>query len=279
MIGCLRADFPALSIHRMAQLLGVPRSLVYRKQRLNSEARALEAIERLVTVFLGYGYRRVCRALRTEGFELGERRVRRLMRENGLLARRPRSKGVTRPRPGDLRLANLIKEFRPSAPNQVWAADTTRIRTQTGPVYLASLLDLFSRKVVAFRLSRRNDEQLVRACLEAALEARRPGPGWIHHSDRGSTYTAAGYTRRIRNAGGRLSLAATGCPLENACAESFFRTLKLEEVDRNRYETFLELEASLEVYIDGIYNAQRMHSSLNYQSPDQFEQRHAGEAL
>jgi len=262
----------------MCQLLGVHRSLVYRRAGRLARPPLLGCLERLVTTFLGYGYRRVHRALVRQGVEVSEYWVRKTMRQEGLQARRPRSRGITRARVLDRRAANLLKGLKPTRPDEVWAGDTTLIRTASGPVYLAGLIDVFTRRVVAWRLSRRNDAALTLACLNQALESRRPQAGWIHHSDQGSAYTAEVYVKRIRDAGGRLSLSKPGTPQENAYAESFFRTLKLEEVDRNHYETFLEAEAALESYIDDIYNNRRMHSSLGYLSPDEFENRFAGGA-
>lgn len=278
MIRVLRPEFPALSVHRMSQLLGISRSLVYAPGKRQKPPDVLVAIEKLVVQFLGYGYRRVRRTLQKDGMAVSEYEVRQVMREHGLMARRPRSRGVTRPSARERRAGNLLKGLRASAPNQIWVADTTLVRTGSGPLYLAALVDLFSRKAVAWHLSRRNDEELVRECLLKALRARKPNLGWVHHSDQGSTYTASGYTKLVRDAGGKTSFSAPGKPRENAHMESFFRTLKLEEVDRNRYESFLEAKASLERFIDTIYNQQRMHSQLEYMSPDQFESRQAGEA-
>lgn len=277
MIREVRSCFPRVSIHRMCALLGVSRSLVYVRCAPPSFEAELLAIERLVTTYLGYGYRRVARAMQADGFSVTEYSVRKLMRDHGLLARRPRSRGVTRAGARDRRACNLAKGMRARHPNELWGADTTRLTTDSGPVYLAAILDLFSRKVVGWSLSRRNDEALVADCLRRALDLRRPDNGWIHHSDQGSTYTASGYTRIIRDYGGRCSLSAPGKPRDNAHVESFFRTLKLEEIDRNRYESFLEAQHSIGRFIEQIYNATRMHSALEYMSPDQFESRLAGE--
>lgn len=278
MIRVLRPEFPALSVHRMSQLLGISRSLVYARRKNKSRPELLLAIEELVVLFLGYGYRRVRRALEHNGIAVSEYEVRKLMKSHGLMARRPRSRGVTRPSARDRRAGNLLKGLSASAPNQIWVADTTLVRTASGPLYLAAMMDLFSRKAVAWHLSRRNDEELVRQCLLKAIQTRKPNLGWIHHSDQGSTYTASGYTKLIRDAGGRSSFSAPAKPRENAHMESFFRTLKLEEVDRNRYESFLEAQTSIERFIDTIYNQLRMHSSIEYMSPDQFESRITGEA-
>lgn len=276
MIRLLRSEFLELNINRMCQILAVSRAMVYRKKLKLREDNLLLIIEEIVTMFSGYGYRRVLRELKKRTLSVSEYRVRKTLRENGLLARRPRTLGITRSCWRDKRSANLIKHTKVTACNQAFVGDTTLIRTPFGSVYLATLLDLFSRKVVAFKLSRRNDLNLTLSCLNHAIETRRPNLSWIHHSDQGSTYLASAYTKRVRDAGGRLSHSKAGCPQENAVAESFFRTLKLEEVDRNRYECYAELEASLEYYIEQIYNEKRMHSSLGYLSPDEFEARSTG---
>lgn len=261
----------------MAQLLGVPRSLVYRPVAVVSPSPVLIRVQEIVLRFMGYGYRRVRLALASQGHSVSEHHVRKLMREYGLSARRPRSKGCTRPSAKDKRFGNLVKGVVPTGVNEIWVADTTQFAAGGMRLYLAAVMDLHSRMVVGWSLSRRNDEELVKSCLKRALESRRPGLGWIHHSDQGSTYLAQGYATLVKQFGGRQSLSAPATPRDNAHMESFFRTLKLEEVDRNRYESFLEAKASLETYIHEIYNQERMHSSLGYISPQQFESRLNGE--
>lgn len=277
MIKALRPELPHYPVYRMCQLLSVPRSMMSRKRRSRPKSEVLEAIQELVMKFMGYGYRRVHIALVRKGHTVSEYCVRRLMRENGLLARRPKSRGCTRPKPGEHRHSNLLKGLVPTKVNQVWAVDTTQFAAGGTRLYLAAVLDMHSRKIVGWSLSRRNDEELVRTCLEKALESRRPPVGWIHHSDQGSTYLASGYSRLIRERGGRQSLSAPASPRDNAHMESFFRTLKQEEVDRNRYESFLEAKNSLEHYIEQIYNQERIHSSLGFISPQQFESHLHGE--
>jgi putative transposase len=273
MILILRPQFRGLSLHRMCQLAGIPRSALYRVEMPKTwQEEAIAAIQKLVMTFTGYGYRRIHLSLKDHGFELGQRRVRRLMRENGLMAIKPRRLvGTTKRSAKSGTYPNLCKGYKPTSPNELWVTDMTAIRTKGGGMYLASILDVHSRKVVAWHLSRLADTELVLTCLEKALEKRRPKDGWIHHSDQGSTYTSAAYVQRVRQAGGRLSYSSAGRPQENAYAESFFKTLKAEEVHLSEYRSFLELQTSLESYIDGIYNASRMHSSLGYRSPDQFE--------
>lgn len=273
MIRILRPEFPTLSVHRMCAILGVSRSLVYRKAAPSDWRQTLlKELEGIVTTWLGYGYRRVHIELRRRGFEVGEHRVRALMREEGLSLRRPRRlQSITRRKKGEPVFLNLFKGKKPRALNEIWVADMTLIRTDTGPCYLASLMDVCSRKVVAWRLSRRADARLALDCLNAALAIRKPPAGWIHHSDQGSTYTCLAYVQAVQRMGGRMSMSRAGCPLENAYAESLFRTVKTEEVHLNHYSSFLELEASLSRYLDGSYNATRMHSGIGYISPDQFE--------
>lgn len=260
----------------MCQLLSVPRSLVYRPVRARPVSPVLDEVQKLVVKFMGYGYRRVRIALVGKGYSVSEHHVRKLMREHGLLARRPRSKGCTRSSTRERRCGNLVKGLVPTGVNQVWVADTTQFAAGGQRLYLAGMMDLYSRKIIGWSLSRRNDEELVRRCLEVALEARRPNLGWIHHSDQGSTYLAQGYARLVKTMGGRQSLSAPASPTENAYIESFFHTLKFEEVDRNRYESFLEAKTSIENYIE-IYNEERIHSSIGNTSPQQFESRLNGE--
>lgn len=278
MIHSLRSEFPTLSVHRMCQLLQVPRSLAYRSVSPKAESPVLGAVQELVVRFMGYGYRRVRIALIRQGYSVSEHHVRKLMREQGLLARRPRSKGCTRASAKDKRYGNLVKNVVPTGVNQVWVADTTQFAAGGTRLYLAAMMDLCSRKIVGWSLSRRNDEELVKTCLRQALESRRPQVGWIHHSDQGSTYLAQGYVGLVKQMGGRQSLSAPASPRDNAHMESFFHTLKLEEVDRNRYESFLEAKTAVEFYIHQIYNRERIHSSIGDISPQQFESRQNGEA-
>lgn len=276
MIRELRPIFPQISVHRMCSLLKFSRARAYQPLLKKEESNLLRAIEKIVTTFLGYGYRRVHLELRNRGVSVSVYEVREMMRENGLLARRPRPKGITKRNPKDRTYRNLVKEFNPTAPNQVWSADLTQIRTASGVVYLAAILDIYSRRIVAWHISRNPDAKLALACLDKALAKRNPELGWVHHSDQGSTYTAREYVSRVRAAGGRMSMSRRGRPTDNPFIESFYNTLKKEEVRPNHYSTFLEAETSLDRYMQ-LYNAERMHSKIGNVSPDQFEAR-AGEA-
>jgi len=266
----LRPRFPQISVHRMCALLKVSRARVYQPPGQRDRPDLLSAMENLVTTFLGYGYRRVHRELVRRGLTVSVYEVRVQMREHCLLARRPRSRGITKRNPKDRKFANLTRELKPTGPNQVWAADLTRIRTDSGAMYMAALIDLFSRKVVGWHVSRQPDTKLALRCLEKALASRKPAAGWVHHSDQGSTYTAGEYVSQVRAAGGRMSMSRPGRPTDNPFIESFYSTLKKEEVRPNHYSSFLEAEAGLDRYMH-IYNELRIHSSIGNVSPDQFE--------
>ena len=271
MMPTLELEFPQVSRVQMCRILGISRSESYRRS-LREAFPALSAMEKMAMLFLGYGYRRMTLALRHHGFEVSQYAVRKTMLEQGLSVRqRRKSKGITKRNPRDATYENLLRKYAPTRPDEVWATDMTLIRTRSGAVYLAAMLDIYSRRVVAMHLSRSPDLNLALACLDKALSKRHPASGWIHHSDQGSVYTAPGYIARVRASGGRVSMSRTATPTDNAYVESFFKTLKQEEIYANRYDSYLELEASVENYIEHNYNAVRLHSSLGYLSPNQFE--------
>jgi putative transposase len=273
MIPDLLLEYPELSRVRICRLLGLSRSESYRKSAPEQRS-LLEAIEKIVTTFLGYGYRRVHLELLDQGVQVSCHEVRKTMREEGLSIRSTKPKGITKCNPLDEKYENLLRKYEPTKVDEIWVTDMTLIRTRSGAVYLASLMDLFSRKVVAYALSRNPDLVLALKCLDQALDRRRPPVGWIHHSDRGSVYTATEYVARVRMAGGRMSMSRAATPTDNPNAESLFATIKKESVKGNRFESLIDLEMTMDHYIQGIYNPKRKHSSLGYLSPDQFEARH-----
>ena len=264
-------------------MLGISRSWWYAQPAPSADPTAValrDAIERLILEHPGYGYRRVTHALRRDGWTVNAKRVLRVMREEALLCQLKRRFVVTTDaRHGLGHAPNRVREQVVTGPNQVWVADLTSIRLPTAFCYLAASLDAFSRRLVGWELSSRIDTDLTLAALEHAIAARSPAPGLIHHSDHGMQYASHRYGARLAAIGAEISMAAVGNPYENAMAESFFATLKREEVHLHEYQTFAEAEANLERFLDDVYNHKRLHSSLGYCPPSEFEARWAAERM
>jgi len=222
-----------------------------------------------------YGSPRIYAELREEGKGWGRHRVARIMREEGLRARCARrfrwiaNKREELPAAPDL----LRRKFRASVPNQVWVGDVTIIRTGEGWLYLAMLLDLFSRKIVGWATSANPRQELALEALRMAIRQRQPRPGLIHHSDRGGQYSSAEYQNLLDRHGIRCSMSRPGNCLDNAVAESFFHTLKTEWIYHAHYKTRREARLAIFEYIEGFYNTERRHSSLDYQSPEEYERQ------
>jgi len=194
------------------------------------------------------------------------------MRESDLLVKSKRKWLCTTDSRHGFRIwPNLCRQATPTGINQVWVADLTYLRLLWEFVYLAVILDAFSRRVVGYALSRRLDASLTLGALGAALADRRPPPGCIHHSDRGVQYACGDYVKRLTEAGFRISMSRRGNPFDNAQAESFFKTLKWDEVNLTQYRNFEEAAASIPAFIEEIYNRERLHSALGYLSPVEFE--------
>lgn len=260
----------------MCALLAVPRASLYRaREPASVDSDDADLVKRIETVILccsGYGSRRVSEELKRQGLAVGRRRVRRLMRERSLLCQiRRKWVRTTDSRHGLRRYPNLAAGTELAWVDQVWLSDITYLRLPSGFCYLAAILDAFSRKVVGWSVSKNIDATLVLDALANALESRHPSKGWIHHSDQGVQYACRGYIEAVQAAGGRPSMSSRACPYDNAKAESFFASLKKEEVHLEEYRSIEEAKAGVARYINNYYNLRRLHSSLGYRSPSQFE--------
>lgn len=271
-------EMPALPLQRICQLLGLSRSWLYAgldsclqdQVREEERVRLRDAVEDVCADFPGYGYRRVTHHLAREGWQVNHKRILRVMREESLLCHLKRRWVPTTDSEHGLRVyPNLLLDLEVDALDQVWMADITYIRLRQRFLYLAVILDCLSRRVVGWELSRRIDARLACAALQMALETRRPE---IHHSDRGVQYACRGYVDMLEAAGVEISMSRKGRPTDNARAESFFKTLKQEEVYLNDYEDETDARASIGRFLEDVYNTRRLHSALDYRPPAEFEQ-------
>jgi putative transposase len=272
----VQQEFPSLSIRQLCELLGVSRSWVYERPHAPTQAQrdvALrDAIERIVLEFPGYGYRRVTAELHRQRWAVNHKRVLRVMRQEALLCQLQRTWMATTDSRHTLRTyPNLLAHLTLTQPNQAWVADITYVRLPTTFIYLACILDAWSRRCVGWQLSRTIDTHLTLAALNHAIALRQPAAGLIHHSDRGVQYASTAYVERLLGIGAQVSMSAKGNPYDNAKAESFFKTLKREEVYLNRYETVADAEGQIGRFIDDVYNQKRLHSSLGYLPPVEYE--------
>lgn len=278
MIAQAKEEHADVSVRQLCQLFGINRSWYLRhclqrpSSALEEETRLRDAIERLCLSFPGYGYRRVTAQLHRDGWSVNHKKVLQVMRQESLLCRLRRA--FRPPSPGSTKCAypNLLKGRELTSIDQVWVVDITYIRLPQGFVYLACVLDAFSRRCIGWHLSKDIDTRLTLAALDKAISARCPAPGLIHHSDRGVQYASLDYVARLDEIGACPSMSAAGCPYDNAKAESFFKTLKKEEVYLNQYNNFDEALENIGVFLDDVYNVKRLHSSLGYLPPVEFEE-------
>lgn len=261
----------------MTELAGVSRASFYRFDegagRTDPDMDLRDAIQRIALEWPGYGRPRITAELRRQGWKINPKRVRRLMREDNLLCVRKRKFIVTTDSDHDRKVyPNLAREMTLSDINQLWVADITYIRLETEFVYLAVIIDAFSRRVIGWAVDRIVEDDLTVWALRRALELRRPAPGLVHHSDRGSQYASGDYTDLLKAHGCQISMSRKASPWENAGCESWMKTLKYEEVYRQEYRDLGEARASIERFIEKVYNQKRLHSALGYRPPAEFEQ-------
>jgi len=276
-----------LTVGCMVKLGGVSRASFYRFDeagagRGDRDMDLRDAIQRIALKWPSYGRPRITAELHRQGWKVGANRVRRIMREDNLLCVRKRKFVVTTDSNHDRKVyPNLKSGMKLSGINQLWVADITYIRLEDEFVYLAVVIDPFSRRVIGWALDRTLEDDLPLEALRVALEQRQPAPGLVHHSDRGSQYASHDYIDLLKARGCQISMSHKASPWENGGCESWMKTLKYEEVFRQEYRDLAEARTGLERFIDKVYNQQRLHSALGYRPPAEFEQalqaqKHAG---
>jgi transposase InsO family protein len=268
----------SLSIEQMCQLTRISRASFYRSLQervpLEESMEVRSAIQQVALEHRRrYGYRRVTAELRRRGMLVNHKRVARIMREDSLLAAQPKQFVTTTDsrHDGEIYL-NLARRMKLTGIDQLWVADITYIRLKAEFVYLAVILDGFSRKVVGWKLDRALTSRLATEALETALKTRKPPAGLVHHSDRGVQYASAEYIAVLRKHEMISSMSRPANPYDNASCESFIKTLKREEIYANEYVNLEQLGDNIEEFIERYYNQKRLHSALGYRSPEEFEQ-------
>lgn len=270
-------DARPLSVARRCQVVSLSRATYYRmRQRDRPVLRDMELrdqLQRLVLQWPMYGYRRLTYALRRQGVLVNHKRVLRLLREDNLLCLRPR-RGVrtTNSHHGLPTYPNLVPTVRLNGLNQLWVADLTYIRLAREFVYLAVVLDAYSRRCIGWAVDRTLEATLAVTALNQALATRPVGPSLIHHSDQGVQYASTAYTDLLKSHQIRISMSRRGRPQDNAQAESFLKTLKYEEVYLVEYDDLADARVRLGHFLEDVYNRKRLHSALGYRPPAEFEQ-------
>jgi len=265
------------TIARLVELGGVSRAGFYRfdreaAARTDPDMELRDAIQRIALEWPSYGRPRITAQLRRQGWRVNPKRVQRLMREDNLLCVRKRKFIATTDSNHDRKVyPNLAAQMEIAGVNQLWVADITYIRLEAEFVYLAVIIDAFSRRVIGWALDRTVEDELTLSALRMALQLRRPASGLVHHSDRGGQYASGDYTDLLKAHGCQISMSHKASPWENGACESWMKTLKYEEVYRQEYRDLAEARASIKRFIEKIYNQKRLHSALGYLPPVEFE--------
>jgi putative transposase len=264
------------AVNALCQMTGLNRAGYYRwrvpRQATPVKMEVRDQMQKIALESPAYGYRRITLELQQRGWEINHKRVLRMMQEDNLLCVRRRAFVVTTDSRHNLRVyPNLAREIKTTAINQLWVADLTYIRLRTEFVYLAVVLDAFSRRVIGWALGRTLQAELAMAALRMALLERQPSPGLVHHSDRGVQYASRDYTEMLQQHNATISMSRKGNPWDNAACESFMKTLKQEEVYRNEYRDFHDAHSSIGEFLERVYNQKRLHSALGYVPPAEFE--------
>lgn len=268
---------PGLTVERMVELAQVNRASYYRfgenaESGSDPDMERRDAIQRIALQWPSYGRPRITAELRRRGWNINPKRVYRMMREDNLLCVRKKKFMVTTDSHHGRRVyPNLARTMVLTDVDQLWVADITYIRLSKEFVYLAVILDAYSRRVIGWALERTLEDRLTLAALEMALSRRVVQPGLVHHSDRGTQYASNEYTGLLQANAIEISMSRKGNPWDNAACESFLKTLKYEEVLRNEYRDLQEARASIREFLERVYNQQRLHSALDYRPPAEFE--------
>jgi transposase InsO family protein len=266
-----------MTAQRMCELGTVSRAGLYRfgpeGEASDEDWELRDEIQRIALAFPFYGRPRITAELKRRGWQVNHKKVGRIMREDNLLCLRRRKFAVTTTDSNhNLRVyPNLAEDMEVTGIDQLWRADITYIRLETEFVYLAVVLDAYSRKVIGWALDRHLEDDLAIAALKMALRNRKPTEELTHHSDRGVQYASSDYIALLKENGIRISMSRRGNPYDNAACESFMKTLKYEEVYRQEYRDLAEARASIKQFIEKIYNGKRLHSALGYRPPIEFE--------
>ena len=261
------------AVSLVCAVVDLPPSSYYRPTAAARDETLKVTLQQVAGEWPTYGYRRLTHQLARQGTRVNSKKVRRLMAELGLTGEKPPKKvGTTDSRHDFPRYPNRVADLVIDQPDQVWVADITYIRLQREFIYLAVLMDVFTRQIRGWELGRSLDQQLTLTALERALTDHQP---IIHHSDQGGQYTAPAYVQRLKQAGAQISMAAVGQPEENGYAERLMRTIKEEEVDLSEYHDFTDAYQQIGRFLEDVYNRKRIHSALGYLTPAEFAGRWA----